>query len=331
MTSAECCLFHSAVKVSDADLDALVGAGKGVEGAIALLRRVQAYPLQFASTGALVRLISTLATLPSLPPPITATFPAIDRDGLFDALASDACNVFSSNVKLSNKSLDKLLCAGRGLQPCLAVLHLMGTRAEQVQSVGQLVGVVEAEVEAAYAALVEMALYFASPTSPLAVIPQAEALLQLYWQMETGMDCLDHLKALPKGEVGEVAALLPMVSASRNTDLMQVNAELAALHQQMGLGGGEGGKSARVGWMRAALTADVEGLTVYQCWRLARAGRVGLGPSNTPAILQQLIASEQSFGDVERLIEAVRAVTTAAERQTKAEQPPRTVVAPTHS
>ena len=334
MTGGECELFSVEVRLGDADLDALLREGKGLASALALLRRVQAHPLQFASVTPLLQCLAHLTALPSLPSPPSLPFPAPERDALFDYLASDSCNVFTSNVKLSNKTLDRLLCAGNGLQPTLTILRLLNLRAEQVATVPQLVAVISGEYAAAYDALVDLTLFFTSPASSLPLPPPSpEALLQFYWDAETGHDLIHHLRSLlPPTPLPDLASLLPLVSASRVTELMEMNGQVAGLHAELGLvlggkkgGGGVGVGGGGKGGMRGVLR-EVEGLTVGECWKLAKAGKVGLEPGKAAVYVSELLSAKRTFSSVTDLIEAVR-MRTEEEHRTEV----KTVVQPKRS
>ena len=309
MTGAECQLFDASVRLSDAELDALLKQGKGLTSTLALLRRVQAHPRQFSSVTPLLQCLTHLAALPSLPAAPAPPMPASERDALFDYLASDSCNVFTTNVKLSNKTLDRLLAAGHGLQPTLTILRLLNLRAEQVATVPQLVASISAEYAAAYDALTDLTIFFNSPLSPLPLpAPPHASLLQFYWDAETGHELLYHLRSIPASPpVPDLESLLPLVSASRVTELMEMNGQVAALHGELGVAVGGGKKVGGKGGLRGVLKGgEVEGLTVGECWQLAKAGKVGLQPGKAAVYVQELLVKKRTFSSVQALIDAVR-------------------------
>ena len=310
LTGPSCALFNSAVRITNADVDAMLVTGKGLKTTLALLRRIESYPMQFSSLPALLRVLATLSALPPMPAAVdSATFSVADRDALFDYLASEACNVFRSNIKLSNKTLDKLLASGRTLQSTLAILRLINTRAEQVDSVPQLLAVVEAEFAAAYDALVDLTIFFASPASPLPTVPAPAALLDVYWAAEAGTDLIHHLRAVPSSPLPGLSALLPLLSASRVTDLIQVNADIAALYQQLGTAaGGKTSRTGRKGLRGVLAKGRLDGLSMFECSRLARAGRVGLGASKGVAFVNELLDAKKTFATADELISAVQAI-----------------------
>ena len=113
LASDDCRLFDAAVPLNDDALNALLTAGKSLALTLDTLQRVQVCQLQFSSHQPLLPVLAAVASMPT-PAAQPSTFSAADRDTLFEYLASDSCNVFSDNVKLSNSALDRLLAAGRG-------------------------------------------------------------------------------------------------------------------------------------------------------------------------------------------------------------------------
>ena len=298
LSSDDCSLFDAVVSFGDAELDGLLREGKGLSSTLTLLRRLQQSQQRYSSVHSLRFLLTALASLPALPaPPAASSFTAADRDALFEHLASDSCTLFSTDVKLSNAALDRLLAPARGLRPALSILSSLNTTSRQFASLPLLVSAVAAEYEAAYDALAQLLIFFSTPPSVLLPTPSPDAILDFYWDAEMGADSLLHVRAVAaSGPFSSLADMLPLVTASRMTQLMQTNSELALLHQLVAEAGGAG-----KGCLRG-----VAAVSVWDCHRLARAGRAELEPSRSPEYVKGWTEAQRQFSSVDVLLETIK-------------------------
>ena len=303
LASDDCRLFTSPVTLNTDALSAMLTAGKGLLSTLATLKRTQACKLQFSSHLPLLPILAAVASMPP-PPAQSATVAAADRDAMFDYLASDACNVFSDNVKLSNKALDKLVMAGRGVEAAVSILKQINVTTRQVGSVQALADVISDEWGTNMVVWTDLVIYFASPSAAvlLATPPTAAELLSFLWEAETGSDTVPHVSVLtpPSALYTSVSDLLPLLASARVSTLLSTNDDLATLHAV--LGGREGGGSTQ----RLTLL-DTDTITLYDCWRIAKAGRVGVERSTSVSVVNELNEEGKHFASMNELVAAVAA------------------------
>ena len=220
-------------------------------------------------------------------------------------------------MKLSNKALDKLLAAGHGVEAALSIIRQVNVSNRQVGSVQALADVLSEEWAATVAVWTDLVIHFASPAGValVAAPPSAAELLSFLLQAETGSDTMSQITALgaPASPYASLSDILPLVVSGRVSTLLSTNDDLATLHAL--LAGRDGGGTTT---QRFELLDDA--VTLYDCWRIAKAGRVGVERSASVGVVNELNEEGKHYGTVDQLVSAV------AERSAQ-KQPPRAIVA----
>lgn len=138
----ECLVFRVEIAITDAQLDELLLAGESAQGAIDLIRSLNAMHFQFDSVRELSQRMSK-HDLSSCSPPASSS---VDRDALFEYLASDTCLIFHQPVSLRKGDLHRILQVTKNVERTIEVIETLNHAQHQYASVDELCRGMQAEL-----------------------------------------------------------------------------------------------------------------------------------------------------------------------------------------